>query len=433
MSTKTTSTEWGSSVWLGEKNFEGRSMHSIYLKYPSAKATSLELEGDGTLVTPMIPRLVFTNLSALVGEVLKHPLLDHYHVKLQILTRDSLSPQNIRIQVDDPKHKCGEIVFQMQDGSPMQQPSASYIKIGTNEIYSYNLRDAKIRDLNLIVQLDVPVKEETVHFKLERIPLPWAQPTNLVVTKATAFALSDTTNSFDWSLYAIFKGGPLTNAAGIRSIWITKAEGDAGQPIEITPDRLWGYSYNARDELEKGGTVTKAIYLHSQLPRPKMVKSLEGDAELLFETPTSGVAVKLSSDLKPGEKIANSKLEERGVTFSFVGLRNFNAAKKELVTPHEFSFWSQLGTDKESATNGENSLLFSCADPRGVMLSHTDFPVEFDDAKGNPVYCNWALYTTNFYLFRFKMLPKKMLLGLYLVNRSAIRRVHFRVENIPLP
>ena len=67
------------------------------------------------------------------------------------------------------------------------------------------------------------------------------------------------------------------------------------------------------------------------------------------------------------------------------------------------------------------------------MLSHAYFPIEFYDAKGKVVRWNMSAFTRKSYLFNFETLPAKMRARIYLVNQTSIRRVHFKVENIPLP
>ena len=406
---------------------------SVILKSPSAEARSLQFEGYAELFTPTIPRVVFTNVAAYSGEYLKEPLLDQFNIHIKVLPLQNGEPQTIAFECEDPNHKLLETSFQHRDGTPIHDDAitSGEMKIGTNRIWSYTFKLESLQDINLTVRLDVPLRREATHFKIGWPRLPWIQPTNLEVVSIKALTEKKSTRGYCLAL-ATFQGGLLTNALGIRKVSITKAEDDASNDITTVMDQLSPYGFDAREKLEDGGSVTKGIWLQSRSSRLKIIKTLEGDAELFCGGPGDRVMVDLRSDLKPGDTITSPELKQKGVSFTFVGPRNFNKTDEELNSSSGLVLHSWFRKEKETPEDLMDSLLFSYEDPKSVLLSHFGLFWEFLDAEEWRTSPNTTDYTQKFWLFRFDKLPKKGRVVVYVVNPSAIRRVHFKAENIPV-
>lgn len=404
----------------------------IRLKNPLPDAKTIDLDGEVELRTPTIPcRLIFTNAAAHLGQILKHPLLDQYQIKITTLSPETWPGRSAGFQWEDPWHKLDYVRLQNRDGTDASGISESEFNVGTNKIISINVPETPLRDLDFVVKLEVPLREEKTRFKIRNIPLPWVQPPNLEVTFAEALRGKKMTNE-DWMLLVTFKGGPLTNAMGIRRVSITKAEGAASENLKTTLTDVSPYSFDPRYDLEKGGTVTKEIWIHTQSTPLKMIKTLEGDAELLHDSPSNISTTYVTCDLKAGETITNPKLDENGVRFKFVGVQNFNTAEKRLEKSDDFVFWGWPQLDPEAPENVKDSVLFSYEDPRLALLSHAALGAEFLNSQGYRIQPRGFICTPKSDLLRFKELPEKARFFFYFVNHADIRRVHFKAENLPV-
>ncbi len=317
--------------------FERELRASIVLKDPSAEARSLELEGGADLLTPTIPRLVFTNAVGHSGEILKDPILDKYKVQIRVLDRQNGSSQTIAFECKDPHHQLIEMGFQHQDGTPIDDFAISLgeMQIGPNRVRSYTFKKESLQDIALVLRLDVPMRREATHFRIVWPRLPWVQPTNLEVTSIEAY--TDKKSKWGYCFARVtFQGGMLTNALGIRKVAITKAVDSASEDITTVIEHLAPYDFDMREALESGGTVTKGIWLQSRLSPLKVIKTLEGDVELLYGSASNLVMVDLRSDLKPGEKMISPHLKENEMGFTYAGARNFNKTEKELDNSDDF-------------------------------------------------------------------------------------------------
>lgn len=404
---------------------------SIVLNSPSAEAKSLQLEGYADLLTPTIPRVVFTNVAAYSGGSLKDPLLDKFNIQINVLPHQHGEPPTIAFECKDPNHKLLETSFQHRDGTPISDDAiaSGEMKIGTNRIQSFTFKQESLQDINLTVRLDVPLRREAAHFKIDWPRLPWIQPANLEVTSIEAWTEKKSKTGYCLALVT-FQGGLLTNALGIRKVSITDAEDDASKDITTAMDQLSPYGFDVREKLDDGGSVTKGIWFQSRSSRLKIIKTLEGDAELFYEGPRNYVMVDLRSDLKPGETITSPELKQNGASFTFAGPRNFNKTEKELNSSCGLVLHSWFRKEKETPEDLMDSLLFSYEDPKSVLLSHFGLFWEFLDAEEWRTSPNTLDYTQKSWLFRFDKLPKKARVVVYVVNPAAIRREHFKAENI---
>lgn len=417
----------------GYVNDERELKASIVLKSPSLGAGSLQLEGNADLLTPTIPRVIFKNIAAYSGESLKDPLLDEFKIQIRVLDRQNGLPPSIALEYKDPNHKLLEAGFQHRDGTPIYDydVSSGQMQIGANKIRSYTFKKESLQDIDLSVRLDVPLRREATHFKIGWSRLPWIQPTNLEVVSVEA--MTDRKSKMGYYLGLVtFKGGLLTNALGIRKVSITKAEDSASEDITTVINHLSPYDFDAREKLEDGGSVTKGIWLQSRPSPLKRIKTLEGDAELFYERSSNRVMVDLRSDLKSGEGMTSPVLKQNGVSFTFVGTRNFNKTEKELDSSTDFVVHSLFRQEKETPEDFKDSLLFTYEDPENVLLSHAGLFWEFLDAEEWRISPNAFDYTSKSWLIRFDKLPKKARVVVYIVNPAAIRRVHFKAENIPV-
>jgi hypothetical protein len=416
--------------------FERQLGASVVLKSPSADAGSVQLEGDADLLTPTIPRVVFTNVAAYSGEILKNPLLDNVKVQIKVLRCQNEMSPTIALEYKDPNHQLLEVGFQHHDGTPIDDfdISSGEMRIGKNESRSYTFKKESLQDVCLAVRLDVPLRREATHFRISWPRLPWVQPTNLEVISIEAFGekLGEKKSGSGYYLaLATFQGGLLTNALGIRKVSITKAENQSSEDVTTVANHLSPYELNLREKLEDGGFVTKGIWLQSRSSPLKMIKTLEGDAEL-YEGPGHPVLVDLRSDLKPGETMTSPELKQYGASFTFVGARNFNKTEDELNNSDDFVMYGWFRKEKETPEDLKDALLFSCVDPKNAMASHAGLLWEFLDAQEWRTSPDTIDYTPKSWLFRFDELPKKARVVVYVIDPAAIRIVHFKAENIPV-
>lgn len=412
--------------------FERELRASAILKSPSTEAKSLKLEGKVDLLTPTIPRVVITNVFAHSGEVLRDPLLDKDKIEIKVLDRQNGLPQTIHIECKDPNHKVLESSFQHRDGAPIYDVSSSQTHMGTNRILSFTFKEESLQDIDLAVRLDVPQRRETAHFRIDRLPLPWIQPTNLVVVETSVLPLDASPVRRGCLLLATLEGGLLTNAAAIRKITITKIVSDPQQQVDATLNDLAPYSVTTRSDLEDGGVLTKPIGIYIRSPGAIRIKLLEGDAELLYST-SKVDTVEINADLKPGELITNAKLQENGVVFKFVGARNFKTTAQELAKSDQVTFGYGSERDKNAPANTNDALLFTYQDPREAMLSHVSVPIEFFDEREKPVPCASLLITPKSYLIRLVATPKKTRLNMKLINPAAVHHENFKLKDVQVP
>ena len=410
--------------------FERELRAHVVLKSPSAEAKSLQLEGNADLLTPTIPRVVFPNIIAQSGAILKDPLFDKYGVYIKVLDRLNDQPQTIAFEYKDLNHKLRQISFRHGDGTPVYEKSSSEMQIGTNKIVSYTFDLKSLQDVDLAVQLDVPQRQEPTHFRISSLALPWIQPTNFEVIQTLVLPLDASTNQRGCLLLAAFKGGLLTNAAAIRRVSITKIVSDPPEEVDATLNDLAPYSPTSRSELKDGGAVIKPIGIYIHTPGAVRIKLLEGDAELVYSAGAIGPTAELNSDLEPGEVITNVKLKEQGVIFTFIGTRNYRTMAQKLIKSDRIAFGSR---GKETSDDVNDALLFSYEDPQRARPSHVVVPMGFFDEKQKPVPYTDFLFTPKSYLIRFDKLPKRTRIKMNLLNRSAIHHVHFKLENILVP
>lgn len=400
------------------------------LAYPSDRAKAIDFEGEAELVTPTQPRLVFTNLPEHLNQPFRHPLLKKFQIDISVLDRKHGFGDDAAIQWTDPSGKLLRVDFLKKDGTEVYSYPTSEFEVGPTKVRSYNLPDTPLTDLELVLRLDVPVKREPFRFKIEKIPLAWVQPANLEVIESTATTLKDTTNLYGCSVDLTFKGGPLTNAAGILDLTIATAEGDKGEKFETESE---SQPLAFRQSLCVGGTATKTVRLYTKSPPPRMIKILEGDAELFSPTSFNGGFVKVSTDFyHPGKAIESPALKQNGVTLMFCGTEKFRDTQKGMLRTNSFKLRSsRFQWDTEPPEAGYDALLFSFDDPRSVVLGD-GFHTDFFDALGNPIFQTRECLVPGLWLVGFSTLPQKAQFTIYLRTPKAIQRVHFKAENIPL-
>lgn len=421
------------------EHYEGLGQ-TIALKCPAPDARSIEVEGKANLLTPTIPQLVFSNLETRGDQTLKHPLLQENHIVIRILQSRASSRRGVDIETEDPDSKL-EFVGFLKDGELWWGKDRT--QFGAKKTESFDFVDTdRLSDLKLAVKVKSPLKATPFHFKIGSIPLPWLQPTKMEVTVKEMKAMKWLTNSYGCAINLNFKGGPLTNALGIYRVSITHAESEQGQKFDVKSQMYEGglFEHDAglddltkRTDLDSGGTVTKVLCLFAKQPNPKSISILEGDAEIFSPTVENGGFVCFTNQLvATGEMAVMSPLKEYRVSMKFLGFHNFYSKRTELgqMSGAHSSGINVLDSAQTPITT-KDSLLFSFDDPQDVILSWEN---EFFDAFGKQTYSRSSVQVSRLCLIGgFDSMPVRTRFMLHIASPQSLQRVHFKVENVPLP
>jgi hypothetical protein len=434
--------EWGASPPMRSVN--GFSQ-TIDLKTPSTNAHVIKrLEGETEIFTTTANPPVFTNFAAQTAGILRHPMLDQYQVKLSYqireLTNGLIIPpdKKIEVQADDPQAKLVSLVFQKTDGSLLRAISTSSSTSNPHFTSAvYDLSGVSSRDLKLLVNLATPEASQTVRFKLENIRLPWFDPPDLNVTATDVTRIDlKKTNLYACRLLLTFAGGRVASSAGIRELFISRAESDTGQKFKINNDYRW--MMNGFDGLGVNGagrSARKWVPLEIATNNVKSIRILEGEAELYFPNFANNGIVSFNDFLShPGEPLATEALTRCRVKLVFLGRDNFATKRKDWLSQRTVLTGGL--PPGQSSEVVKDSLHFSVDDPEKRIIK-----IEFLNQKGEPLIAlaqmnsseTHSLTALSYQLYGFKTPPPDgTQLRIWLATPESLECVRFKVENIPL-
>jgi hypothetical protein len=223
----------------------------------------------------------------------------------------------------------------------------------------------------------------------------------------------------------------MTNASGIRRVWITNMKDGAGNKVELSS---WGEEDNwlaRRWELDGGGVAEKSVQLVVHSTPVRVIKVLEGDVELFCPTRFNDGIVKVSRELTHvGAIVSDPVLERNGVKFRFLDVKNFATTIREIErTNGPFQLSREYIESTRERENAQDALLFSLEDPRGVVLD--GWPeVTFFDMMGHRMNLDGVSFLNRRLEYFNGKLPQRADFIFHLMPPELSRVVHFKVENI---
>jgi len=427
------------------------------LKAPAPEAKAIRhLEAEVVLFAPTANTPVLTNFMSRPGTVLHQVTLDQYQVKISYdRETNSLPPsgsliidnssaaktagKTILLKVDDPQHKLVSLAFQKTGGGILATISKNQSVFGSHTEFTYGFLEVPPPDLNLVVYVASPEASDKVRFSLDNIRLPWVDTPDFEVTAEVSKGLQNHgTNPYACYLTLSFTGGPLTNALGIRKLWLTQATDDAGQEIKVgynnwlTPDN-WRFDA-LPPPMGDGRYVRKFVPLVFQSQNPKMIRILKGDAELICSSVTNGGLVVIGNFMnRVGASFDLPPLQKNRVKLAYLGPVNYATSRADFI---KTNFVAEHGgwLPEELPANINNSLQFSLDDPDNVVFAPWGGEeINFLDDKGRELLADSVMTSGKFRVYRFKTLPPPgTQLRVYLAVPESLQRIPFKIENIPL-
>lgn len=421
------------------------------LKAPAAAAKVIKhLAAETDLIERKEVPLVLTNFISQAGKTWHHSLLDQFQIKIVYqgkadepppgsLVIDSKADKRISLIVDDPHRKIISLTFTKPSGQVLSADREEiFLSRGATGERIYCFQEKPPRDLTLALNLSASETTNTIRFALDNIRLPWIDlPTFEVSATSATLRPGKGTNPCSGSLILNFAGGPLTNALGIRNLWITKMEDNSGQPVKVQ----WimeRFSALPTTALSNGRLVSKYVALKFQSPAPIAIRILKGEAELICPASTNDYAVTINNFMsQPGKAFDLPLLKSNQVKLTYLGPVNFTTFKSDLAKTNWVA--SSGATDLLSETT--NSLLFALEDPCLVVIAPWgENELTFWDDKGNKLSTTGQLASGssltdpgNIRVYRFKTLPpKNSKLRICLAVPESLQRVPFKIENILL-
>jgi hypothetical protein len=431
-----------SHEWL-----EGKAWQQIRgLKAPTPTAKTIRhLEAEVEFFAPTADTPVLTNFMARSGKVLSHPTLEDCQVAISYenptndfpagsLVIETKKVKSITLKVSDPHNRIVSMAFQKPDGGIF--PASPQIEMfnGQRTAFTYTFAQPPPPDLNLIVYVAAPEPSDKIAFTLENIRLPWVELPDFEVTaEAGKLSYGKGTNPCTGSLTLNFTGGQLTNALGIRKLWLTSIEDDSGQTAKVRwpNDRFSALPLTAMGD---GRWVRKFVPLVFQSPAPKAIRVLKGEAELVCPNVSSDHIVTIKDFIEQTNKPFDLPLlKTNHVRLTCLGPVNYAAVRQEFLKANSVSENGAL-LPKESPSTNCNSLQFSLDDPDGAVIATWGNNVlNFLDAKGQPVPVTRVMVSGKFQVYRFTALPSQATqLRIYLALPESLQRVPFQIENISL-
>jgi len=458
------------------------------LKAPSPNAKTIRhLEGEVNLAIPTTSnggRFVVENFMSRAGEVIHHARLEEYGIKLTYHTLESYvdfqraqrkkyvdalessiekscfsgiygNPTNpprtaVAIQIDDPQQKLLSFAFERADGKPLRATGTSTFP----GFHCYRFDAVPPNDLKLVVFVAAPGAVSTEWFSLENIRLPWVDPPDVqVVVGEDPFFCCDQKDSSDYHLLLNFIGGQVTNSAGIRKLWINRAEDETGQALKVKESEgglspLENSSYTGRH-------ISKLVTLETRTKKLKKLRVLEGEAELYFPSRANGGMVEFNGFLSQTNKpLLDAALQRSGVKLAFLGRDNFETRWQEWKKPGQgWHLTVQPSTKTGLSETVKDSLQFSIEDPERRLVKlvflagkdelnpdpeHVLVKEVLLDGKGELLPAGTPITRwpnlRRFRLYNFKVPPpEETRVMVYLTTPESLRRIPFKVENILLP
>ncbi|HEY5041308.1 MAG TPA: hypothetical protein VIK53_04840, partial [Verrucomicrobiae bacterium] len=414
------------------------------------------LEAEVVLFAPTTDTPVLTNFMSRPGTVLHQPMLDQYQVKISYDRKTNHPPpgsliidnspagkmagKTVSLEVDDPQHKLVCVAFQKADGRILSPISKSQSTFGSHTEFTYGFSEMPPPDLNLVVYVASPEASERVRFSLDNIRLPWVDVPDFEASAEVSGGLENHgTNPFFCNLTISFTGGPLTNALGIRKLWIEQGEDDSGQAVKVgfikMADGVWNRRFDALPPVMGDGRyVRKFVPLVFQSSNPKMIRVLKGEAELIRPSATNGGLVVIENFMnRVGASFDLPPLQKNRVELAYLGPVNYAASRAGFI---KTNFVAEHGglLPKELPANINNSLQFSLDDPDNVVFAPWGGEeINFLDDKGRELLEDSVMTSGKFRVYRFKTLPPPgTQLRVYLAVPKSLQRIPFKIENITL-
>ena len=424
--------------------------HGLKSPAPNAK-TIRHLEAEVELYTPTTNTPVLTNFMSKPGKVLHQETLDQYPIKIIYESEANDAPpgsliidrnagKSILLRVDDPQHKLVKMAFQKVDGRMLATPRVGRSVFGSHTDYHFVFPKPPPHDLNLVVYVATPKATDKVRFGLDNIRLPWVDLPNF---EASANVVSQQrgrgTNPFVCYLQLNFTGGVLTNAAGIRDLWITNAEDNFGRSIKVGygywGHALWRWKFDAMPPpMSNGRSVHKLVPLVFQSFAPKGIRVLKGNVEMIGLNATTAGKVVITNFLSHTNAPFDLPiLNTNRVRLAFQGTVSYAAKHQELAASNLVFENSRTLAAEVPATN-HNALEFVLDDPdHAVIAPFGDNRLNFRDSQGKKLQVIRIMTSGNRIVYRFLSLPSAdTQLVLYLAIPLSLHRVPFQIKDIPL-
>lgn len=237
-------------------------------------------------------------------------------------------------------------------------------------------------------------------------------------------------------LELVFTGDPVLDASSVLKLQIRRATDDQDRNLigERTGDRL-------SNSQRSGNAVRAQLVLKTPSRNAKMIRLIEGEAELFSPSATNGGLVIISGFLAhPAEPVVNDVLRENHIDLMYLTKDSFEAKKKQIAEEEKaangmmggfaaafgdmFSgiFGSALGDAKDSI-----ALLIK--DPEKRIVS-----IELQDASGKPILTRGTSSSNTLRQIGLQSPPPAdARLVLQVATPESVRSFPFTVENIPLP
>jgi hypothetical protein len=231
-----------------------------------------------------------------------------------------------------------------------------------------------------------------------------------------------------------FTGGPLTNALGIRKLWINQGTDDAGQNIKVRYDN-WRFDA-LPPVMGDGRNVAKLVPLVFQSTHPKNIRLLEGKAELIGLSATNAGMVSIKDFMNhAGESFDAPLLKMNHVKLAYAGLVNF-ATKDIEYKKTNLVFESGAVIPREYPADWKNSLEFVLDDPEHVVIApFGDNEITILDNQGRSLKPSQVMTASenHHHVYRFNPLPPPgAQLVIYLAIPESRQTIPFKIGNIPL-
>ncbi len=234
-----------------------------------------------------------------------------------------------------------------------------------------------------------------------------------------------------------FMGGPIAHAAGIRKLFVARAEGESGQAFNLNEKTFWFTVHPTLigENVGLGRSVQNWLWLETPSPKVESLRVLDGEVELYNPSIENGGIVEFDHYLAdPGKPLASDALSRNGVNLAFLGMANFESKRNEWTSNRVV--FVESGLSRKAAGTVNDSLLFSVEDPESRIVE-----MDFLDQRGKWPAANRMVASdslaqsgTNLWVYAFdKLPPTNSTLKIQLVTPESLERVKFKLENIPLP
>lgn len=447
---RTNQTPGQNDSWLSSKHSDTFYSSVGNLKSPANEAKTIKrLSGSVQFFAPNETTPVFTNFMANPGRPLTHPALTECQVAITYERPVSDTPpgslvlgdktdQTVTLKVEDVHNRIVRMAFQKPDGGILPASQQVSIVNGKRTAFTYVFKQAPPRDLNLVVYVSEPEPSDTIAFTLEDIRLPWVDSPDFTVSVESAkLQPARGTNARSGSLILSFSGGPMTNALGVRKLWIHQAKDNLRQPVKIGWSGGQGsLRFDAQPFVATGNgrRVQKYVPTTFQSPDPAAIRVLRGEAELVFPgTNNSHMTIIKDFQRQVGEPFDLPLLQTNHVQITFLGAVNYAGKRAEFMKSRSVAQHGNLQKN-ETAADFKNSLLFSLNDPeQAVITPWGDEQITVLDDHGNALSPDCVMTSGEFLVYRFKTLPPAgSQLRISMALPGSLQRVPFKLENIPL-